>query len=95
MHLTPEKFLKMILILFLLGVKGLSNTNLDDMFSTNPIMREQWLCNITSRREIGRFLRQVSVNVLCVVFVVALYLHLHCLSRGHDKKMTELRVMHL
>ena len=96
MHLTPEKFLKMILILFLLGAKGLSNTNLDDMFSINPIMREHWLCNITTRREIGRFLRQVSVNVLCVVFVVTLHLHLHCLPRGHDKKkMIELRVMHL
>ena len=59
MHLNKHQYLKYICILYLLGVKNLNNTSLDDLFSANPIMRENWLCEITTRRDLGRFLRQV------------------------------------
>ena len=59
MQLNKEQYLKYICILYLLGAKNLNNTSLDDLFSTNPIMRENWLCEVTTRRDLGRFLRQV------------------------------------
>ena len=59
MHLTGPQYMKYILILYLLGVKGLNNANIADMFSNKPILREEWLCQVTSRRDLQRFLRQV------------------------------------
>ena len=68
MNLAPKQYLKYLTILYLIGVKGLNNTNLDDLFSTDPIMREEWLCKITTRQDLGRFLRQVSMHCCsCVV----------------------------
>ena len=60
MHLSAKQYLKYIAIIYLLGVKGLNNCNLDDLFSSDPILREDWLCRATSRRDLGRFLRQVG-----------------------------------
>ena len=62
MHLDRKGFIKHICILYLLGVKGLATANLDDLFSRDPIMREEWLCKITTRRDIRRFIRQVQPN---------------------------------
>ena len=59
MQLTKNEFLKYICILYLLGVKGLQNTSLKDLFSRDPFMREEWLCRLTNLRDIQRFLRQV------------------------------------
>ena len=39
----------------------MSSTNLEDMFSRDPVLREQWLCNLTTFRDMKRFLRQVCV----------------------------------
>ena len=61
MHIDRKQFLKYVCILYLLGVKGMQQRNLDDMFSRDPIMREDWLCRVTNRRDMGRFIRQVSV----------------------------------
>ena len=62
MVLNKKQYLKYIMILYLLGVKHLNNTNLDDMFSNDPILREEWLCKVTNRRDFGRFLRQVQAR---------------------------------
>ena len=67
MILTAKEYLKYIAILYLLGVKGLQNTNLDDLFSTDPILDEPWLRRVTNRHDLGRFLRQVCLFVFCMV----------------------------
>ena len=59
MRLTKRQYLKYILILYLLGAKGLNNANLDTLFSTCPCLGEPWLRSITNGRDFGRFLRQV------------------------------------
>ena len=64
MKINRVQFLKFIMILHLLGAKGLHNANLNDLFSNNPITREEWLCRLTTRRELGRFLRQVRCSVV-------------------------------
>ena len=63
MRLSRNEFLKYVCVLHLLGVKHLGDTSLDDMFSRDPIMREDWLCRVTNRRDLGRFLRQASARV--------------------------------
>ena len=63
MNLTTKDYLKYIAILYLLGAKGLQNSNLDDLFSSDPVLREEWLCKITNRHDLGRFLRQVRTVV--------------------------------
>ena len=60
MYLTVKEYLKFLAILYLLGVKKLSDCNLDDLFSNDPVLREPWLCRITTRNDLGRFLRQVG-----------------------------------
>ena len=60
MYLTVKEYLKFLAILYLLGVKKLSDCNLDDPFSNDPVLREPWLCRITTRNDLGRFLRQVG-----------------------------------
>ena len=62
MKLNRQEFLKYIMILYLLGAKGLADRPLDEMFSNDPIMREEWLCQLTTRRDMRRFLRQVCTN---------------------------------
>ena len=64
MKINRVQFLKFIMILYLLGAKGLHNANLNDLFSNDPILREEWLCRLTTRRELGRFLRQVRCSVV-------------------------------
>ena len=59
MKLNRQEFLKYIAILYLLDAKGLADRPLDLMFSNDPIMREEWLCKLTTRRDMRRFLRQV------------------------------------
>lgn len=71
MTLNRKQFLKYILCLYLLGVKGLQNANLDEMFSKDPVLREQWLCDITNRRDMRRFLRQVCACVCVCLFCFA------------------------
>ena len=66
MHCTPKTYLKNLAILYLLGVKHLNTANLDDLFGNDPFLREEWLCQLTTRRELGRFLRQVRVS--CTFF---------------------------
>ena len=65
MILTAKEYLKYIAILYLLGVKGLQSANLDDLFSTDPILGEPWLRRATNRHDLGRFLRQVCLFVFC------------------------------
>ena len=64
MHLDRNGFLKFILILYvilyLLGVKRLQACSLPDLFSRDPIMREDWLCTVTNKRDLNRFIRQVN-----------------------------------
>ena len=67
MHLTNKEYLKYITILYLLGVKRLSNSNLDDLFGPDPYMREEWLIRVTTRRDMGRFLRQVFMHLPILV----------------------------
>ena len=70
MLIDKQKFLRYVCILYLLGVRGLQNANLDDMFSRSPLLRENWLCRLTNRRELGRFLRQVGWSIcVCLVCV--------------------------
>ena len=69
MKLTVKEYVKYIAILYLLGVKGLQTTNLDDLFSTDPILREPWLCRVTNRHDLGRFLRQVRGRSLLFYIV--------------------------
>ena len=64
MELNRHQFLKYICILYLLGVKRLQDTNLEDLFSVDPIMREDWLRDITNKNDMQRFLRQVYVRVM-------------------------------
>ena len=65
MNLDSKGYMKHILIIYLLGVKGLNNTNISDLFSSDPVLREDWLCKVISRDDLQRFLRQASV-VMCV-----------------------------
>ena len=78
MTLTVKQFVKYIAILYLLGVKGLAESTISDMFSDDPILREEWLCKITSRNDLTRFLRQVCeckhVCVECVSEYLCAYL---------------------
>ena len=67
--LTPKEYLKYVAILYLLGVKGLSGASLQDLFSRDPILREEWLCRVTNRNDLQRFLRQVRVCVSAYVCV--------------------------
>ena len=65
MHLTNKEFLKYIDILYILGVKGLGDATISDLFSNDPVLREEWLCKITSRNDLSRFIRQVC-ECVCV-----------------------------
>ena len=60
MNINKQQFCKFIAILYILGVKGLGGTNINDMFSYDPYLREEWLCQTTTRHDLQRFLRQVS-----------------------------------
>ena len=64
MTLTKGQFLKYLGIIYLMGVKKLGGNNLADLFSANPILREEWLCKTTTRRNLQRFLRQASKQIL-------------------------------
>lgn len=61
MLLEEGEYMKFILIIYLLGVKGLNNANIVDMFGNDPVMREEWLCQATNRHDLQRFLRQARV----------------------------------
>ena len=60
MLMTKQKMLKILDILYLLGVKKLGGTSINDMFSDDPYLREDWLCKTTSRNDLQRFIRQVG-----------------------------------
>ena len=67
MKLDKKGFIKFLMIFHLLGVKGLGGACVDEMFSKDPVLREEWLCKCTNRNDFQRFLRQVCVCVVCAV----------------------------
>ena len=74
MVLTKNEFLRYLMVIYLLGVKGLGSANLKDLFSKNPLLREEWLCTVTNLRDLTRFIRQVC-GFVCVCVLLCVWPH--------------------
>ena len=65
MHINRQKFLRFICILYLLGVRGLSDGNLDEMFSRDPATLVRGVAMQTNNQKRTKKIFETGSSILC------------------------------